>query len=56
MTTTVTHNGLMKTIGFYLRSDNFVEKLRLFAAKRIRKKIGMSAMYTLLQPMVVAVI
>ena len=38
LTTTITHNGLMKTIGFYLRSDNFVEKLPLFAAKLYPQK------------------
>ena len=38
LTTTITHNGLMKTIGFYLRSDNFVDKLPLFAAKLYPQK------------------
>ena len=38
LTTVITHNGLMKTIGFYLRSDNFVDKLPLFAAKLYPQK------------------
>ena len=38
LTTTITHNGLMKTIGFYLRSDNFIDKLPLFAAKLYPQK------------------
>ncbi len=38
LTTIVTQNGLMKTIGFYLRSDNFIEKLPLFAAKLYPQK------------------
>lgn len=38
LTTVITHNGLMKTIGFYLRSDNFIEKLPLFAAKLYPQK------------------
>ena len=38
LTTVVTHNGLMKTIGFYLRSDNFIDKLPLFAAKLYPQK------------------
>src|SRR3989344_316398 len=38
LTTVITHNGLMKTICFYLRSDNFVEKLPLFAAKLYPQK------------------
>jgi hypothetical protein len=33
LTRLITQNGLMKTIGFYLRADNFIEKLPLFAAK-----------------------
>lgn len=38
LTTVVTYNGLMKTIGFYLRSDNFIDKLPLFAAKLYPQK------------------
>ena len=38
LTTVITHNGLMKTIGFYLRSDNFIDKLPLFAAKLYPQK------------------
>lgn len=38
LTTVITQNGLMKTIGFYLRSDNFIEKLPLFAAKLYPQK------------------
>src|SRR3989338_5322434 len=38
LTRVITHNGLMKTIGFYLRSDNFIEKLPLFAAKLYPQK------------------
>ncbi len=38
LTTVITHNGLMKTIGFYLRSDNFVDKLPLFASKLYPQK------------------
>jgi len=33
LTRVITHNGLVKTIGFYLREDNFVDKLPLFATK-----------------------
>lgn len=38
LTRVITHNGLMKTIGFYLRSDNFIDKLPLFAAKLYPQK------------------
>ena len=38
LTRIITHNGLTKVIGFYLRSDNFVEKLPLFAAKLYPQK------------------
>ena len=38
LTTVITHNGLVKTIGFYLRSDNFIEKLPLFATKLYPQK------------------
>lgn len=38
LTTVITHNGLMKTIGFYLRADNFIDKLPLFAAKLYPQK------------------
>ncbi|MBN2094057.1 MAG: hypothetical protein JW740_01675 [Candidatus Zambryskibacteria bacterium] len=38
LTTTITYNGLEKSQGFYLRSDNFVDKLPLFAAKLYPQK------------------
>ncbi len=38
LTRVITHNGLTKVIGFYLRSDNFIEKLPLFAAKLFPQK------------------
>ncbi len=38
LTRVVTHNGLMKTIGFYLREDNFIDKLPLFATKLYPQK------------------
>jgi hypothetical protein len=38
LTRTITYNGLEKSQGFYLRSDNFVDKLPLFAAKLYPQK------------------
>lgn len=38
LTRVITHNGLMKTIGFYLREDNFIDKLPLFATKLYPQK------------------
>lgn len=38
LTRTITFNGLEKSQGFYLRSDNFIDKLPLFAAKLYPQK------------------
>lgn len=38
LTRVITHNGLVKTIGFYLREDNFIDKLPLFATKLYPQK------------------
>lgn len=38
LTRVITHNGLVKTIGFYLREDNYIDKLPLFAAKLYPQK------------------
>lgn len=38
LTSTITYNGLEKSQGFYLRSDNFIDKLPLFAAKLYPQK------------------
>lgn len=38
LTRAITYNGLEKSQGFYLRDDNFIEKLPLFAAKLYPQK------------------
>jgi len=38
LTITITYNGLEKSQGFYLRSNNFIDKLPLFAAKLYPQK------------------
>ncbi|MFA6526323.1 MAG: hypothetical protein WCT26_02830 [Candidatus Buchananbacteria bacterium] len=38
LTSTITYNGLEKSQGFYLRSDNFIAKLPLFVAKLYPQK------------------